>query len=140
MSQDIVAALITVLKADAAVAALVGARVFGLELPASEAKSMPRKAVVLRAAGGPSLAAGSYIEHDSQRIDLFAWGETPYEAERTRRACFDALKFIKRQVAASTLIHWVEPAGGFATQRDPDAAWPVAFQSYQAFFATPAAA
>ncbi|MFQ5775862.1 MAG: DUF3168 domain-containing protein [Kiloniellaceae bacterium] len=140
MSADPIAAVVAFLKADAGVAALAGTRVFGLELPAAEAANMPRKAVVLRASGGPSLAAGTYLDHDSQRIDLVSYGETPFEAERLRRAIFDALKPVARLVVNSTLVHWIEPAGGFATQRDPDAAWPSAFQSFQVFFAESAAA
>lgn len=135
MSADPIAALIAVLQADAGVAALAGTRVFGDELPADEAGSMPRKAVVLKPSGGPSLAAGSYLEHDSQRVDAVSYGETPYEAQRLRAAVAAALKPLKRVVAASVLLHWVEPAGGFTTGRDPDAAWPSAFQSFQVFYA-----
>lgn len=137
MSADVIAGLVQVLKDDPAVAALAGARVFGLELPPTEAKAMPRKAIVLRASGGASLAAGATVEHDSQRVDLMAYGETPFEAARLRRTAADAFKGLQRQVSAGTLIHWVEPAGGFATERDPDAAWPLAFQSFQAFYAEP---
>lgn len=140
MSADVVAALVAFLKADAGVAALAGSRVFGLELPAGEAASMPRHAVVLRASGGPSLTAGSYAEHATQRIDAFSYGATPFEAERLRRTVFDGLKPLQRVVAAGVLVHWVDPAGGWSTLRDPDGDWPVAFQSFQAFFAETAAA
>lgn len=140
MSQDIIAALVSVLSADAGVAALVETRVFGGELPATEAASMPRKAIVVQPSGGASLTAGSYLGHDTQRVDVFAYGETPFEAERVRRAGFDVLKPLRRRVAASTLIHWVEPAGGYAAARDTNARWPRAFQSYQAFFAESQAA
>lgn len=140
MSADVIAALVAFLKADSGVAALAGARVFGLELPASEAVSMPRKAVVLQTSGGVRLTAGSYARHDTQRVDAFAYGETPFEAEALRRAVFDALKPLRREVSAGVLIHWVEPAGGWSTLRDPDAAWPAAFQSFQVFFAEQAAA
>ncbi len=139
MSEDIVAALVTFTKADGGVAALVGTRVFGLELPASEAASMPRKAVVLKPSGGPSLAAGSYSEHDTQRIDVFAYGETLYEAESVRRAVSDAFRALRRGKTGTTLIHWVEPAGGWASQRGADVSWPVAFQSFQALYALEAA-
>ena len=52
---------------------------------------------------------------------------------------FDALKALQRKVSAAVLIHWCEPAGGFANLRDPDAGWPVNFQSFQAFYAETAA-
>lgn len=139
MTVDLVAALVAQLKADAGVAALVGTRVYGLELPAAEAAAMPRKAVVLQAAGGPSLTAGSYAAHDTQRIDAVAYGETPYEAERVRRAVHAGLKPLGRVVSAGVLLHWIEPAGGLIAARDPDLDWPMSVQSYQAFAAEEAA-
>ena len=135
MSADVINGLITFLKADSPMAALVGTRVFGIELPASEAGSMPRKAVVLKPTPGSTLTDGSYLEHTGQRIDAFSYGETPFESERVRRAVFDAFKALQRKVSAAVLIHWCEPAGGFANLRDPDAGWPVNFQSFQAFYA-----
>ncbi len=139
MSQDIIAALVAVLKADGAVAALVGTRVFGIELPASEAADMPRQAVVLSPSGGSSLAAGSFIEHDTQRVDAFCYGETLFIAETLRRAVSDAFRALRRGKTGTTLIHWVKPAGGWTSQRDTDADWPRAFQSFQAYFALQAA-
>ncbi len=139
MSEDIVAALVTVLKADGGVSALVGARVFGLELPGAEAANMPRKAVVLAPSGGASLAAGSYSEHDTQRIDAFAYGETLFEAHRVRTAVSDAFRALRRGKTGTTLIHWVEPAGGWASQRESKLEWPRAFQSFQVLYALEAA-
>ena len=132
---DIIAALIAVLTADPQVAALAGTRVFGIELPRSEAASMPRKCLVLQPSGGATLTDGSYLEHTAQRVDLFAYGETPYEAHRLSRAAAAALKQLRRRVANAVLVHWVDPAGGYFTGRDPDADWPVVFQSFQAFYA-----
>ncbi len=139
MSEDIVAALVTFIKADGGVSALVGTRVFGLELPGAEAASMPRKAVVLKPSGGPSFASGSYSEHDTQRIDVFAYGETLFEATRVRTAVSDAFRALRRGKTGTTLIHWVEPAGGWASQRETKLEWPRAFQSFQAFYALEAA-
>lgn len=140
MSADAIAALVEILKADAGIAALAAARVFGTELPAAEAASMPRAAVVIAPAGGTSLTAGSDAQHDTQRIDAMCYGATSYEAQLVRDAVRDALKPIRRSVAASTLIHWVRPAGGFTSGRDRDADWPVAVQSWQVFHAEQAAA
>ncbi len=135
MEADVIAALIAVLKADPQVAALAGTRVFGIELPAGQAASMPRKCLVLQPSGGTTLTGGSYVEHTAQRVDLFAYGETPWEAHRLSRAAAVALKQLRRRVAAQVLLHWVDPAGGYLTGRDPDADWPVVFQSFQAFYA-----
>lgn len=139
MSADVIDGLVTFLKADAPLAVLVGTRVFGLELPPDEAKSMPRTAVVVQPSGGPTLVEGSYLEHTAQRFDVFSHGETPFESERVRRAVFDALKALQRVISAGVLIHWCDPAGGFANLRDPDTKWPINFQSFQAFYAETAA-
>ncbi len=140
MSQDIIEGLTVFLQADIPLAALVGTRVFGNELPRSEAKHMKRKAVVLQPSGGPILMGGSYVRHTSQRFDVFSYGETVFQCQRISRAVFDALKQLQRSVSAGMLIHWVDPAGGFANLRDPDARWPINFQSFQAFYAEEAAA
>ena len=139
MSEDIISALVVMLKADGGITALVGTRVFGVELPGGEAASMPRKAVVLSPSGGVSLAAGSYINHDTQRVDAFSYGETLFEADKVRRAVFDAFRVRRRGKTGTTLIHWIESAGGWVSQRDADAAWPRSFQSFQVYHALEAA-
>ena len=139
MSEDIIGALVTFLKTDSDVTDLVGDRVFGIELPGSEATSMPRKAVVLSPSGGVSLAAGSYMNHDTQRVDAFSFGETLFEADRVRRAVFDAFRVRRRGVTGTTLIHWIESAGGWVSQRDADEDWPRSWQSFQVYHALEAA-
>ncbi len=140
MSEDIISALRLVLLADETLNALVGERVFGVELPPAEAASMPRQCVVLKPSGGPAFQPGSYIEHAYQRIDVFSYGETPFEADAVRDAVHTALRQLRRGVTGGTLIHWVQSAGGWASQRDADADWPMAWQSFQAFFALETAA
>jgi hypothetical protein len=132
---DPLAALVELLLADDGVAAIAQDRGFGGELPADEAAHMPRAAFVVAASGGFSLTGGSYVEHDTQRVDLFAYGATPREAEQLLATAALALRRVRRSVAAGTLIHWVKPAGGLTGARDPDAAWPRAFQSFQVFHA-----
>lgn len=137
---DLAGALVAFLKADAATAAIAGTRVFAGELPAEEAASMPRAGIVLAPSGGPSLTGGSYVEHDTQRIDLFAYGATPRAAEQLRDTAALALRRLRRTVSAGVLIHWAQPAGGATSARDPDATWPRAFQSFQIFHALGAVA
>ena len=139
MSEDIIGALVTFLKTSSDVTALVGDRVFGIELPGAEAASMPRKTVVLSPSGGVSLAAGSYMNHDTQRIDAFSYGETLFEADRLRRAVYDAFRVRRRGVTGTTLIHWIESAGGWVSQRDADEDWPRSWQSFQVYHALEAA-
>ena len=137
MIQDPIVAIIDILKADAGIIALVATRVFGGELPRPEAVSMPRKAIAIQASGGGvfSTGANDFIEHSDARFDAFCYGETPFEAGKVRREVHDVLKQLKRQAINGILIHWVNPAGGFLTARDTDANWPIAFESFQMFFA-----
>ncbi len=132
---DPIAALIAILMAAPQVAALAGTRVFGIELPRSEAASMPRQAIVLQPSGGATLMEGSYVEHTAQRVDLFAYGKTAYQAHMLGRAAAIAFKQFRRRVVGAVLVHSVDPAGGYFTGRDRDADWPLVFQSFQAFYA-----
>lgn len=132
---DPLAAIKALLLADAAVAALAGHRVYGIELPASEAAHMPRKAVVVRPAGGIS-PVGGFVDLTGGRIEIIAWGETAYEAALLAGAVFGALKPVRREVAANVLVHWIEDAGGPTAIRDPDTGWPAAVQPYQVLYAT----
>lgn len=132
---DPIAALVELLKADVAVAAVTGGRVTGGEVPAKEAKNMPRAALVVAASGGVSLTAGSFVEHDTSRVDLFGYGATPEEANRVLATAALALRRVKRALAAGVLVHWVSPAGGATGGRDATLAWPRAFQSFQVFHA-----
>ena len=132
---DLIGAVVALLKADTATAAQVGVRVFGGELPPAETALMPRKAIVLTPSGGTSLTSGSFVEADTQRFDLFAYGATPAEAEALRDTAALALRRARRRVWAGVLIHWLKPAGGATNARDANAQWPRAFQSFQALHA-----
>lgn len=134
------AALVAYLKADADLVALVAAYVFAGELPANITKLMPRKALVLRASGGVSLTGDSFVEHDTGRFDLFAFGETPKEASLVMRTAELAMKRLRRSVHANTLLHWAKPAGGGISGREPQTEWPRQFQSFQLFYALEAVA
>lgn len=135
MLADPVAALGAILLADADKPAGLAARVFGGELPADETAAMPRRAIVLRPSGGSSLTGGSYALHDTMRVDLFAYGETPKVAADLCAWAALVFRQVERRVAAATLVHWVIPAGGYSTAREPVAEWPRAFQSFQVFYA-----
>ncbi|KKM73941.1 hypothetical protein LCGC14_1405360 [marine sediment metagenome] len=138
MSVDITYGLKAFLLANEALTDLVSERVFGLELPDSQASIMPIKSVVISPSGGPPLTGG-YAAVTAQTFDMFSYGENPYECQRVRSVVFDALKALRREVSVGVLIHWCEPAGGFANMRDPDTKWPINFQSFQAFYAETAA-
>lgn len=123
--------LVAFLKADAAVAAASGGRVFGGELPPEEAAHMPRAALVIRASGGVSLTGESYLGHDTQRVDIFAFGPTPRAAAALLRTAALALRQLRRGVFGGVLIHWANAASGTISGREPETDWPRAFQSFQ---------
>lgn len=131
---DPIKGLTTFLKADATIAALVAARVFGEELPKSETASMPRKCIVVEPSGPGSLGGG-YQEYGDLRVDLRCYGETPYEARRLQRAAYGALKALRRKVHSGVLLHWAIRSGGPIGLRDPDTDWPFVFESYQVLVA-----
>ena len=125
-------AIIGILKADSAVAALVGTRVFGDELPRSETDNQARKAVVISPGGGsPPSYTTATLPLEGARIDVFCYGESPYQAEVARRTVYGALKGVQRVTQGNVLVHWVRPAGGAASGRDPNTDWPVKWNSWQ---------
>ena len=126
--QDPIAAVMQYLKDDSGIAALVSARVFGLELPKDEASSMPRKAIVCKVAGGASPA--SYLKLNDFRIDFFCYGETPFEAMKILRTLHDVMKQLERSVKLSTLMHDAIQSGGPTAFRDPDTDWPIALETW----------
>lgn len=131
MLADLEGGVVAFLKADPFVAAMAGIRVFGGELPEAETASMPRACVVVRSSGGASLTGESFLDHDTQRLDVFAFGPTPREATRLMRAVFYALRSLRRSVHAGCLIHWANPASGSIAGREPVTEWPRQFQSFQ---------
>lgn len=134
---DSLTAAIAVLKADAAVAALVGTRVYGDEMPRAqtgnqEAQAGAVKAVVITPSGGvpPTWAHGT-TPIEVRRIDVYCYGETTSQAEAVRRAVYAAFRAVSRQVFAGVMVHWINPAGGAISGRDPETNWPVKWNSWQ---------
>lgn len=130
MIPDVLADLRSILIADSGVNALVAGRVFVGELPAAQAASMPRKCLVIKDAGGPE--SNSFLTLHSQRFDAFCYGETPYEANKVRRAVYSSLKSLSRRAQGESLIHSVMVSGGANFLRDPDTDWPMRVQSFLA--------
>lgn len=130
---DALPALIGIVGADSAVQALVGGappndRIFGLELPKSEASSMPRKALVIKMSGGPGRE--DYIEIGTVRYDFLHYGKTPFEARKLWRTVHPVMKQISRQLNSSVLIHSAIGSGGPISLRDGDTDWPFILSSW----------
>ncbi|PHQ63189.1 MAG: DUF3168 domain-containing protein [Sphingobium sp.] len=135
MSVDPIGALVAILLDDIAVSDRVQDRGFGGELPASEAGSMPRQALVVRPSGGVAMNGDSFVEHDTQRVDVFAYGGSPGEAGMLMADIALALRRVRRRVIVGTLVHWVQSAGGYSSGREPETNWPRVFQSFQLLYA-----
>lgn len=133
---DIITAIVDLLKADAGVAGLVGARVFGGELPPDEAESMPRHAIVVQPSGGVPFHPAGTVKAEAQRFDIIAYGPTPRDAAALLDQVRMVLVMVVRPIVSGVLIHWVHSAGGYLAARDRDGQWPFAFRSYQTLFST----
>lgn len=128
---DLEAGLRAYLLVDPATFAVTGGRIFGGELPAAETASMPRTAIVVKTSGGISLTGDSYLGHDAQRVDVFAFGPTPNAAAGVMRTAALALRSLRRSVHAGCLLHWANSASGSLPGREPVTEWPRQFQSFQ---------
>ncbi len=128
---DTLAAVVAILSADTGLAAEVGSRIYGGELPAEQAGPRPLAALVASVSGGVSLTGDTYAEFDTRRFDLFAYGRTQSEAVRLADRAELVLRRVRRGVFAGVLVHWVSSAGGATDGRDPALTWPRAFRSFQ---------
>lgn len=138
--EDLLAALVAHLRAQPVVSSIVGARVFGMELPEAEARHMPRHALVLQPSGGAVPGYAQSLALDSARIDIYSYGPTPFEAMRLRRATRAAMREVTRVRVGTTLLHWALPAGGYAQERDAKTRWPLVWESFTVLASERAAA
>ncbi len=131
MVADHLTALATILKADATLAALVGIRVFGGDLPREEAPSMARKCLVVKSAGNPGgLGSADDVRVVEIRYDVISYGETPWEADRVRRAAYTVFKELARKTQSSIVFHRALHSGGPIQARDQDTDWPFVLDSW----------
>lgn len=128
---DPIAALRGFYLAQSDVAALVGTRVFGGEIPPSETRNMPRQCLLIQDAG--SLGTfGEANRFGDVRIDLACYGATAYEAWQLRQTVKLATKErLRRVVHEGVLLHWMVQAGGVGHLVDPQTGWPYHLTSWQ---------
>ena len=136
MSAPTLEVLVAHLIGIAAIYALTGNRVFGLELPPGQAATMPRACIVIGLAGDISGAQdATYTRIGGFRVDLFNYGATPLEALQVSRVSHDAMKAIHRAEkivsGAGGLIYRANKSGGPIYSRDPEGNWPVVVESWQ---------
>lgn len=129
---DALAAMVSILRADATLAALVSTRVYGVRLPDDQSVHMPRNAVVLsRAGGGLGPGNRSYVPVLNTRIDMRAYGVTDYGAMQVWEAAHRVLKNWRPGVAASTYLYPIVVEIGPVDLLEPEVNWPIVLSSYQ---------
>jgi len=127
---DPIAGVVAFLEADSAVTALVSTRVFGGELPAAEAESMPRAAIVVTPAGG-GLIGRAYQSYGDTRVALTCYGANRRDSYQVYLAAAAALKQLRHAEHGDCLLMWARASAGGSTTTDPDTDWPVTLASWQ---------
>jgi hypothetical protein len=129
---DPMAALIRFLKADADTAAMAGTKVYGGELPDAQVQGMGQACIVLRKTGGSLMPiSASYVEVSDVRVDAYAYGSTPLQADRLYRCLAGALKQMRSNNQGRTRLYWARPAGGPISLREQDTEWPLTLSTWQ---------
>lgn len=131
---DPLAAVIRYLKLDADTTAMTTS-IFGGELPDAQVKGMGQACVVLRKTGGGLLPiSGSYVQVSDVRVDAYAYGSTPLQADRLYRCVAGALKQMRSNTQGRTRLMWAKPAGGPLSLREQDTEWPLVLSTWQVFW------
>ena len=125
-----ITAIITFLKADSTLTALVGTKVFGAELPDTETENMPQLCVVIAPAGGGGPGANSNLSFMSLRLDLKCYGTTPLTAWSVYLAVRDAMKGLEGSVKDTVLLYDASIEGGPINLRDADLDWPLVLGTF----------
>lgn len=126
---DAVAAVVEWLLADPAIAEATAGRVFGWELPATEAGSMPRPALVVSDAGGFTEGLPEVL--DRTRIDTRSYGATHDQAKRLAVLVRLRLRALTRFVSSFGLVlHPARRSGGYIPLREQAGGWPLVLRSF----------
>lgn len=125
--KDAVAAVVAILSESPAVE-----RCFGGGLPTKEAGSMPRAAVVVRDAGGGSLAAG-YLPTVDGRLDVSCYGATEWEAKQLAGAVNRILHHLKPTSTDYGRVLWCKHGGGPSDLAAPGTGWPLVLTTWQVY-------
>ncbi len=124
MIMDVMVATIALLKQDADLDVLVGARIWGDKMPIEEANAVPRGNIVVRHVPSASLGpTGGYVELQMNSYDITCYGKTPKEAKDIYLEVYRILKHARRQVIVETLIHSFTQIMSPRSFVDPDIRW-----------------
>lgn len=123
--------IVAYLRADSALASLVGARVFSDELPRTEVSSMPRKCVVVTYSGRVSDGTdAAYVRHGVTRMDIRSYGEVPTEAKHVYWITHRALRALTPRNVLGVRLYNAVPSGGPVALVEDGADWPLQWASY----------
>ena len=107
-------------------------RVFRPRLPQSEAKNMPRKAIIVRRAGGGTLQSG-FMPTVDLRVDIRCYGANDVEASELGSQVTVLLHNLRDTTTPAGRIMWCRSAGVLSDQTEPSTGWPVTFQTWQVY-------
>jgi hypothetical protein len=131
--KDVMGALLELVKAEASITALVGARVYVNRIPREVIEQAdtfhPPKILVLRQAGGNAKA--DLLPTDDSLVTTLCYGESDHEADKVRRAVWTMFVNLQRaKSSGDVLVHHINPSGGAIPLVDPEIVWPAVAQSY----------
>lgn len=128
---DPIADIRTHLLADSAVAALVGTRVFGGELPQALATDTPPASVVVKPSGG--VGRLKRMKTRMIRVDTICYAATLHDSWALHLAVREALETMSRPTGS---VKTIEMASEAANARDSAKQWPTCYASYSALTTT----
>lgn len=127
MAGDAVAATVDLLDG------LAAGRVFGARLPQAQVQHMPRAAIVVRAAGGAGTFGGGYLPVVDDRVDVRAYGETPWEASQLAEEASRLLHAIRDVQTVHGRVLWCRRGGGPVDVTETQTGWDLVLTSWQVF-------
>lgn len=120
----------TLLLSSSEVSTAAGGRIYAGELPAAQAASMPRRAIVVTPSGGVGLGSRDYSDLVEPRVDIKCYGATSVEAEDVHKVVRKFLRQLRPTVAAGILVHRVVVESHGSYLRDGPAEWPMYLSVY----------
>ncbi|MCZ7538240.1 MAG: hypothetical protein M5T61_21420 [Acidimicrobiia bacterium] len=127
---DPIDALVSWLRLDSDLVALVGGRVYGGQVPQFENASMPRPLVTVNPAGGGFL--GRSQDYGDRRIDVDCYGQTRPESWAVYLASRGRASSISNASSPTGCSwHWANEASRGTSGVEPDTDWPVTYSSWQ---------
>lgn len=122
---DPIGDIVQLLKADTAVTAIAGSRVFAGGIPQSQQSGMAEATVVVKPAGGPGRPKFMLIRRG--RIDTVCYGATLHESWQLHLAVREALETLDRP---SRSVIEAEILSDGSNAVDPVEQWPTCYASY----------